>query len=240
MTRQFGVSVVSLWPWSIGPKGPERAIKMAKEAGFDGIQALPMKFWSYKRIRGWEKDVISWEDAWNYGPLWQVPLRHLGVLEDPAPTAVDWIMFGKKTSPVFPKAIASMHHFGEGVSAEIHPELATKHQVYLDHCAQGGMLTWDTFHVTRLHRQTGKHINQWSTLLMQIPTENLALIHVHPARSDTESLIQGSSFLNPMLEALGQKTQNTPVILEVFPPMTTYGGTVEFVGNLLEAIKPFF
>lgn len=232
MTRKFGVNVVSLWPWSLGPRGPERAIKMAKEAGFDGVQALPMKFWSYKRIKQWEKDVISWEDAWNCGPLWKVPLRHLGFLDAPAPTVVDWAMFGKKTSPIFPDAIASMHHFGDGVSAEIHPELATNHQAYLNHCAQGGMLTWDTYHVTRPHRQTGKHINQWETLLMRIPAENIALIHVHPARNNTEALVQGSSFLIPMLEKLGRKTSDTPVILEVFPPLSTYGGTIEFVGTL--------
>lgn len=240
MTRQFGVSVVSLWPWSVGLYGPERSIKMAKQAGFDGIQALPMKFWSYKRIHQWEKDVISWENAWNYGPLWQVPLRLLGQMRDPAPTALDWGMFGRKTFPVSPNAIASMHHFGEGVSTEIHPELAINHEVYLEHCKKGGLLTWDTHHVARAHRQTGERINQWIDLLEQIPSENLALIHVHPARSDVKGLLQGQSYLSPMLEKLGRKTDKAPIILEVFPPITSYRRTVEFARSILEAIKPFF
>lgn len=86
MARKYGISVVSLFPWSWGLGGPQRGLHIAIEAGYDGIQYVPM--WGWGSNLGLGRYVISYEDAWNYGPVWQVLMRHLG-LRSNAPTLLD-------------------------------------------------------------------------------------------------------------------------------------------------------
>jgi len=90
MYRKFGINIVSLFPWSWGKGGPQRCMSMATQAGFNGIQYLPMRGWG--KVNGFEPKIISFEDAWNWGPWWKVPRRLIGLDED-APRLLDWLVF---------------------------------------------------------------------------------------------------------------------------------------------------
>ena len=63
MTRKFGVSVISILPYSLGPNGLGRSIEIAKGIGLDGVQALPLYGWDPKLFP--KKGVLSIEQAWN-------------------------------------------------------------------------------------------------------------------------------------------------------------------------------
>lgn len=238
--RKYGVSVFSLFPWSLGPKGPERSVKMAREAGFDGVQALPMKWWSYERVDNWQKYVLAYEDAWNYGPLWQVPLRYLGI-RPKGPTALDWITFGKAASTSFPDAILSAHHMQRGVATEIHPELSTDIEEYDRYCREGNKVCWDTYHVRRSKRDGTPGIEYWTNLIKRIPVHrSIELIHVHPVKSEMEKfMVYGGGELVAMLLVLKRLAPTATAIIEVAPLLKTPRGTAKFLSEVLEQTKKF-
>lgn len=236
--RQYGVSVVSLFPWSLGPKGPEKSVDMALEVGFDGIQVLPLKGWSYKRVRDWEKHVLAYENAWNYGHLWQVPLRHLGV-RPKGPTILDWVMFGKEHSTFFPNAVYSAHLMQPGAATEIHPELATDIDEYVNYCQNGGKVCWDTYHVRRNKRDGTLGIQDWRQLLLRLPPSSIELIHVHLVKNEVEKFISGGGDLMEMLVALKRFAPEAIAVIEVAPPLKTPQGTVDFLSKVREQSRKF-
>jgi len=71
MTRKYGISVVSLFPWSWGPGGLQRAVSLAKVAGYDGVQALPLRGWDFSDLGRYSASILAYEDAWNNGSLWR-------------------------------------------------------------------------------------------------------------------------------------------------------------------------
>ena len=234
MGRVYGLNVISLWPYCLRSTGPERSIKMAQSAGYDGIQALPMKFWSYKRIKEWEKDVISFEDAFGFGPLWKALLRQLGLIGEPAPLLLDWLLFGRRISPFFPQAIPVAHHWQRGVAVEVHPELSTSREEYLDFCAKGGKLCWDTLHVRRKKRDGSPGIDGWEKLFDALPEGAVELIHVHLEKAETSAYLSGASTESAeMLSALGRKFLQAPAIIEVFPPLKNLRTTLRLLSDVL-------
>jgi len=241
--RKYGLNTVSLWPWSLGSFGPFRSIEMASKAGFDGIQALPMRLWDYRFKGDWARYVISYEDAWNYGPLWKALLREIGLMGEPAPTLLDLFLFGRERMLPFPNAIFSVHHGLKhppktAVVTEIHPELWTDTQSYVDYSQLRGRLCWDTWHVRRPHRKTGATIGSWRELLILLPAEAIGLIHVHPTKEEIPGFLRGeSSELTAMLVALRLKNPNCPAIIEVFPPLAGKIQTIAFVANILRITK---
>ena len=238
MRRVYGLNVVSLWPYCLGLRGPEVAIEMADTAGFEGIQVLPMKGWSYKNIRKWESRVISFEDAFMYGPLWKAVLRQLGILGEPAPLIVDWLLFGRKVSPFFPNAIPVVHHWQRGVAVEIHPELSTSLEEYMDFCANGGRFCWDTLHVRRRKRDGSPGIDDWKKLLQALPEGAVELIHVHPKKAEISAFLGGDSTeLREMLRLLGLKFPGIPAVVEIFPPLKSPKKTLKELSDVLTVTK---
>jgi hypothetical protein len=239
--RKYGITAVSLWPWSLGSRGPERSIKMAMDAGYDGIQAIPIKGWSYEKVDDWGKYVISFEDAWNTGPLWKAILREIGLMKEPAPRMVDWLLFGKVLTYHYPNAIESLHHPDpkqKGV-LEMYPDLWNDPQKYIDYANQGGSLCWDTWHIRRPIRGTvePEPLGDWRKLLKALPGGSIKLIHVHPIQMEIREFLAGEfNELAQMLLALSYKT-NAPAIVEVFPPLKTPQGTIKHLAKILEVTK---
>lgn len=237
--RQYGVSVVSLFPWSLGPGGPKKTVQMAKSAGYDGIQALPLRGWGGTPLSAYETYVLAFEDAWNYGGFWEVPLRMLGVRPE-GPTFLDWVLFRSPHSTSFANAIPSAHHMRLGVATEIHPELTTNVDDYVSFCEAGGKLCWDTWHVRRNRREGQPGIADWKDLLRQLPEDAIALIHVHLVKGEIESFFAGEGELVEMLAKLNETVSaDVPVIIEIAPPMTTRSRTTEFLAQVREHTQPF-
>jgi hypothetical protein len=236
--RKYGINVVSLWPYSIGINGPERAIRLALEAGYDGIQGLPMKWWSYTNISMWGTNVISYEDAFMYGSLWQAVLRQLGFLTEPAPLLVDWLLFGQLQFPELNSALYVTHQLTDMGIVEISPGLGLSISEYIRFCANGGKLCWDTMHVRSLSR-TGTALSlSWEALLEQLPATALALIHVHLSQEELPGYLKGeASETTRMLQQLGQNFPNTPVIIEVFPSLLLPQATVAHFCQILAITK---
>ncbi|OGC80223.1 hypothetical protein A3K01_00775 [candidate division WWE3 bacterium RIFOXYD1_FULL_43_17] len=193
---------------------------MIKSAGYAGIQALPIKFWSYKRIHEWEKDVISFEDAFNFGLPWKA------------------LLFGRRISPFFPQAILVAHHWQKGVAVEIHPELSTSIEEYLDFCANGGRFCWDTLHVRRRRRDGSSGIDDWEKLLQALPEGAVELIHVHPKKAEIPAFLNGASTeFREMLSLLGLKFPRVPAIIEIFPPLKSPKKTLGELSDVLTITK---
>ena len=101
MRRKYGISTISLVPWSFGHKGFEKSLDIAEELGLDGIQALPMRGWTlepslYARYLDdpWDKLIISFEGAWNSGTVIQALKRRFGFGKEGYPTFLDLYLFG--------------------------------------------------------------------------------------------------------------------------------------------------
>lgn len=245
MKRPIGVSAVSFFPWCLGSGGPQRTIEMATKAGFSGIQALPIQGWRYENFQTWENGVISYEDAWNFGSLWQATRRLAGQGKADDPSWLDLLLFGEQEFPgwLFQKAIYSVHEFRTGGMLEIHPEFSTDPDVYKTIARSQGStkwVCWDTWHTRRVHKETGERIagGNWETLMSSL-VNKIGLIHVHPTREELRSFLDGTNMeLNHMLTMLGIITDNdVPVIIEVFPPCTTPRNTIECLKELLNVTQ---
>ena len=214
MNRRIGVSVVCMLPWSLGRNGLARAAIMARLAGFQGLQILPMRGWDELTFtEASPNQIISFELAWNCGSLWKAVLRHLHLAGEESPLLHDWLLFGK-CDDTERRAEMIFHHFQKtsmfithdvihvGVM-EMHPELDLEVGVYADY-PHG--LVWDTEHVIRSGRHGQPPItDDWEKLLDEVG-HNIRLIHVKDP-------------INPkMLKALAEKT-TCPVIFEARPPL---------------------
>lgn len=210
MSRKIGVSVISLLPWSLGKNGLFNAWKLARIAGFDGLQLLPM--------RGWDKVtpktippnfVISFEDAWNCGKLLPSIGRELHLLGENHPRFHDVVLFGACTevkerfNALFTHlggtAMLVTHNSRQAGVLEMNPE---------DNHTRHGGVCWDTKHVVRSGTNGESPITRdWRTLL-EIVRHNVRLIHVND-----------SAPIDPkMLVALAEAT-DCPVIYEAKPPL---------------------
>jgi len=245
--RVYGINVVTLFPWSLGPGGFQRSVALATAAGFNGLQVLPLRGWGSLDALDASK-VISFEDAWNGGSFSRALFRSLRLLSDvAAPSLLDWILFGPRASKTFQlvrsrldQAFYVAHDFGSNTILEINPEAGISTMAYKEY-PHG--LCWDTLHVRRPCRGSSEEIRNWKTLLKAVVPQ-IKLIHVHPVRGEVAALLSGdTSFeLVYMLELLGDVlAKDVPVILEVNPFFlnfhVTKSGAVGNLSALLKAVK---
>jgi len=237
-TREFGISVVSFFPWSLGFGGAVRASRMANDSGIKKLQLLPLRGYDTNSVnRLPARGVISWEGPWNYGSFWKAFRRALGCAGEDYPTPLDWVVFGKNPMDpqifgrLFPNALHVSHDSREKLSIyEVHPE--------------GGLpsnkmsaLCWDTWHVRRPYRNGNPSPFQWQRLLEEWKNQ-IALIHVHPTGSEVESLltrrVQGE--LQYMLRLLAKASPNAPIVLEVAPSLGTSSQVVKRMSSLRQSV----
>jgi hypothetical protein len=224
MSRKIGINVVSMVPFSLGRGGLARALGIASEAGFDGLQLLPLRFWNaFTFFDILKEKIISFELAWNCGSIWGAILRHSHLTGEENPTLKDWILFGKcETVEDCAELIfrnfqkTSMFVTHDTVHAgviEMHPELEMMADDYADY--HHG-LVWDTEHVLRFgHHGEPPVTLDWIDFLEEVKG-NIHLIHAKPFsmfhRKEHE--------YEAMLTMLGEKTK-CPVIFEGKPPFST-------------------
>jgi len=238
-TRRFDVSVASLVPWSLGSGGPVRAYQMAVDAGFNGLQLLPLRGWSMDSVRRLpNRGVIAWEGAWNYGSLWKVVQRVTGRAGEDHPLPIDWVVFGRDPMDpqifgrCFQNALHVSHDSRERQSVyELHPE--------------GGLpttglasLCWDTWHTRRPYRNGDPSPFQWKRLLEKWK-DQIALIHVHPVGPEISSLLAGQTKgeLQDMLRLLATQTKTqVSIVLEVAPTFGTRAQAVRYLSQLRQSI----
>lgn len=69
--RKIGISILSVLPQAYGPNGPQKAWRLAKRTGLDGIQLVPLRAgWNIKSLRALPPEaVISYEGLWENFPL---------------------------------------------------------------------------------------------------------------------------------------------------------------------------
>lgn len=218
--RQLGVSVITLIPWSYGPGGFGRALRLAKRAGFDGLQVLPLRGWGLLGYpKYWDNGVISWEDAWNTGSFWEVPLRHLGRRPD-GPLFLDWVLFPNKKAPVLGATYVAHYLDSFGV-VEVHPELSLDPEWYAQQAFNGFRFCIDTHHLTRPHRVIGDKLD-WENILLALPTKSVELIHLNLRDSNAlEEFKNDTGRVSRICSWIEVRYPYVPIILEV-PPLALH------------------
>lgn len=212
----MGISVICAIPWSLGEHGLGRSLDLANEAGFDGLQILPMRGWSgltfLELLTIPKRRVLSFESAWNCGTFFEAIMRHLHIAGESNPLLHDWLLFGRCEEIIdrndliynlFKKtALRVVHNPMDFGMLEMHPELQVRINFYADHPVG---LVWDTEHVLRPGRHGEPPVTKnWPELLEKIK-HNIGLIHVKN-NADPK-----------MLKALAYET-DCPVIFEGRPP----------------------
>ncbi len=226
MTRIIGVSVVSLLPWSLGKKGLARSIRIAHEAGYAGVQALPFKSWDPSSFDSIDRDaVISYEGPWNTGFFSGALRRLFGRAGEEEPTLLDWLLFGSGEKQIlgrlvdcFPAALYVVHHKGED-PLEINPEAGLTVADYLSY--EPG-LVWDTEHVRRPRRdgQGGPVAENWYELWRELDPAQIKLIHFNARGRALKEFLAGEvNDLAIMLHNVAQTT-TCPIVVEIPPPVT--------------------
>jgi len=230
MNRKIGVSVISMFPWSLGKNGLARSVMMAHEAGFQGLQILPMRGWDHFTFSGvLGEQIISFELAWNCGSFWKAILRHLHLAGEENPLLHDWFLFGKCDATerraemmfrYFQRTSMFITHDVIHVGVmEMHPERDLE---ICDYASYPHGLVWDTEHVIRSGRHGQPPItDDWERLLDEVG-HNIRLIHVKAP-------------MNPkMLKALAEKTTaDVPVIFESLPFDSK--GVISLIKNISES-----
>jgi len=267
MKRKYGVNVLSLWPWSSGKDGVERAVGMALDAGFDGVQALPLRGWGGCKYKSFGQFVISYEDSFANGGFFESFINSsrkmvgklLGTKNATpiSPLFEDWLFFGKynRSLPSNSSAVKVVHTMDDrGNMLEINPSAEILGS-YRDFAILNGTgrLCWDTFHVREKNKRAYQvqHIDAWETTLASLPNNSIGLIHVHPIQNskvdELDLLLSGKYCeLVNMLRYL-RDTTNAPVILEIVPPMVrkpfgfwTMKKTVEYMSIVREKVYEIF
>lgn len=131
---RIGVSIISLYPWSIGLGGPERALRIAKRAGLDGLQLLPLRGLRKSDLKKLPPNsVISYEGDWRgFEPGTTTPIK--GTLRDTAlfgshEDVAEKISWFKE---LFPKALPIDTKESDCL-LEISPANSTKLSDYFNH-----------------------------------------------------------------------------------------------------------
>lgn len=233
MGRKYGISTVSLVPYSLGRDGFKNSLDIAiSSLGLSGIQALPMRGWSndkyhYARYLGDPLDqiILSFEGSWNSGTIFQALKRRFGSKREGYPTFLDLYLFGRKPEAVlkvmddvfgWDKYIShKFENSGYRYMVEIGPD-NVQIQNYVDY--KHG-LVWDTWHV----REEG--MPDWRDLLSALPPESIKLIHFHPKdEGELAEFMSGkANELDDMLQALRLKVSpDCPLILETRPRIGSF------------------
>lgn len=221
--RKIAVSAASFFPWCLGQGGIKRAIRLAKRAGFDSLQILPLRRWV--DFSGVDKEyVMSYTPEWNSGTWWGAFRRTLGLAGEECPLILDMVLFGSDQAvtssmdairSAFPEAIYVARVPGTN-PLEIHPEAGLTVDEYVQYPYP---LIWDTWHSRRPMRYgQGRQItNDWQKLLASVAAK-ICQIHVHPTVKEIIGLVRGDPQMEliRMLQALGKVT-DCPAVIEVAP-----------------------
>lgn len=246
--RKYGISTVSLVPFSLGKKGFEKSLDIVEKLGLNGIQALPMRGWPVDKNyyasnlqEPWDKMILSFEGAWNSGTIRERFSRTASEMKKGYPTFMDWYLFGFNPKSVL-EAVRQVfgwqkfidHKFGDyWCKVEIYPEASTQIQNYLNYPSGVG-LVWDTRHVR------DKGMPDWRKLLSELPSESIKMIHFQPKDEiELTKFMNGEkNELSIMLKALADKVfKDCPVILEIKPRIRAVLG-MESMKSLMNRIKP--
>jgi len=211
MARKFGVSVISMLPYSLGPNGLGRSIEIAVNAGMDGVQALPLYGWNPNLFP--EKGVISIEEAWGQGSNYKQNSVRNYLLFDREYRS--FYLYNKLYAK-YPYAIRSMH----GVytdPVEIHPELKISEQGYLK---AGFPIVFDTHHVRRIGANGEPPITTDPLRFISLLGKRVQLIHLRLSQDEEKSLLNQdeTSEIVKVARSLNNFTKCN-VILELIPKL---------------------
>jgi hypothetical protein len=236
MKRVYGLSCISLLPWARSLRG---AVDLAVSGGYDVIQVLPLRWWSFKNAHLYQYRVVAVEDAWTWNLTWEQAFAGWQSRKDGHwPTPLDKLLFGKRSlAESFPKAIHVVEDPLAGSVLKIKPSLSVNPYYYLDRVRVGYRICWETHYVRERHHVTGERI-PWKELLDQLPAQSISLIHIHLDGAEVKGLLNAEETeLDPMLRRLAG-ISNAPVIVEVMlPRVTTASGAVSFLSRIREAIQ---
>jgi hypothetical protein len=241
---RYGISTISLWPYSLGPGGMARSIDMAREAGFFGIQAVAMKGWGDVKVSNLSRFVLSYELPWSDGSLIN-EIKKIKRPKDILNVPINVAFFGKLGSQNYPTAIHSEHDFVSvdqwATAVEIHPDLCLDTAPYLNYAYDGGKLCWDTYHVRRDHRERPDVSISWVRLLYMLPEQSITLVHVH-LTDDINGFMENRGPTVFMLRDLQQQRNKLAddvfVILEVKPQLlASKDKVIQRFEKMLEVIK---
>lgn len=245
MGRLYGINVVNLFPWAYGPSGMKRAVKLAKKAGFDGIQFLPLRGWKTSKKEDYEDSVISYQAAWSSGSLWKRLYFQRSSGQKLSLLLRDWFLFSNSLDPNFNHATYCTPFMDPPVFhmcmvTEIHPEIGTDIQTYVDFCKRGGRLCWDTWHVVRKRAGIHPGIKSWRELLNSLPADAIGLIHVHLFPKELESFLCGCNNAANMLKELKRKAPKAPAIIEIEDSeLRLPKDMVEYLSEIRKATKKY-
>ena len=209
MARKFGVSVISILPYSLGPNGLGRSIEIAKCAGLDGVQALPLYGWNPKLFP--EKGVISIEQAWDLGSNYYPNIIRNYLLFDREYRS--FYLYNKLYAK-YPYAIRAM----PGVytdPVEIHPELKFSEDEYLK---SGFPIVFDTLHTRRIGINGEPPVTSDPVRFISQIGKRIHLIHLRLDDEEEEQLSKQDelSEIVKIVRALNNFTKCN-VILELVP-----------------------
>jgi hypothetical protein len=209
MARKFGVSVISMLPYSLGPNGLGRSVEIAVNAGMDGVQALPLYGWNPKLFP--ERGVLSIEEAWGQGSNYSQHSVRNYLLFDREYRS--FYLYNKLYAK-YPYAIRSMH----GVytdPVEIHPELKISEEGYL---RAGFPIVFDTLHVRRIGANGEPPVTTDPLRFISLLGKRIQLIHLRLSHEEEKSLLkqEETSEIVKVAKSLNNYTKCN-VILELVP-----------------------
>jgi len=224
--------------------GVPKSANLADDAGFSGLQLLPIRGVEFPENIVPTECVCSYEnDSWHSNPErygWGSWKRVFGLASDYYPLPWDHWLFEAAHHTLrrrqffyetYPDALEVTHDAMSAVQAEncglnraweIHPDKSGRLEAFLE---GGWGLVLDTYHIQGVsvaEDLKGENIAPPDipmTLvnrLMESCPDRVKLVHVHPGFWDVFSLFtRGTWSLTPMLELL--KPLDVPFVLEVIP-----------------------
>lgn len=232
--RTIGISQASLFPYSWGPGGLARAWALAKEAGFDGLQILPLRYCD--RSSSIPQDaVLSIEGPWNSGSLWGALRRHMGRAGEEEPLLLDWLLFGGKKEAAklfrrlagsFNQAMNVIHTPGSLYDIfEVNPEA----KMSIAEIQKIGALCLDNCHIQRKGRHGEPRIS--ARLIELLEPSQVQLLHYNLRDESRGRVI--------MAVRLGKKFQ-CPVVVECAPVIGTPRAVIRELQRLQEETRELF
>ena len=248
---RFGISLMSLFPWS--SLMPERVSEWAKQAGYGFLQWLPQR-----GIHGWENfalPVYYVERAWNPVRGFFQALRHQPGDEGMPSSLRDWLAFPSPANcrsslfnlqDSYPKARAISHRLDNDL-VEICPELDLSPQAIADFCLLDNIgLVLDTEHICRQYRDNDEsHKTKLSPLLdysegglncspaIDILAPHVQVIHLKNVWSEDDLRI-----VRRLMASSHQ--QRIDVVAEYKPTIASPAKTRAHMKDFLDSTKSFF
>jgi hypothetical protein len=230
MPRKIGLNVLASWG---AVKDPTVAIRLATDAGLDGVQLLPLRPWSNRAVVNIDPSfVIGFENAWNDGRFSET-LRRLITRWD-VPALGDWYLFGygavaqrvRHFRKLFPNALEIDTNAPRAL-VETQPKTRaweTAPEVVLD-----------LHHIQELARDLGQDVFELVSRLL--PRTRL----VHLQFRDRTVLDAFRKRREPVIRtllkvALSEIGTDVPIIIEVAPGLKVQAPELSEIAGIIEAI----